>query len=258
VGPLARGVDDLALALEALAGYDPADPASVDRTAPDYLTVLSPATPPLTVGAPTSWFDDVLAGEVRTAWRTTLDRLGESGVAVRDVELPDLSTVGSIWLRLVASDSFAWHQATLASDPDGYTPAARGLFERGRTVTAVEVARAREERQALLVAMLDAMEGVDALILPTSAVPAPLTAEIATGQVTSDGRLISAANIGPTFMMPFNVTGQPALTVPVALSTERLPIAVQVVGRPFQEVTVLEVGKEVAAVMPVDLRPPLA
>jgi aspartyl-tRNA(Asn)/glutamyl-tRNA(Gln) amidotransferase subunit A len=104
--------------------------------------------------------------------------------------------------------------------------------------------------------MLEAMDGVDALILPASAVPAPTLDEVAENAVRSDGRSIGGENIGPAFMMPCNVTGQPSCLVPIALSGDGLPIGLQVVGRPFADDVVLQVASLLAATSTEDFRPP--
>jgi aspartyl-tRNA(Asn)/glutamyl-tRNA(Gln) amidotransferase subunit A len=254
VGPLARSVDDIALALEVLAGYEPTDATSVDQPVPRYRDAVR-NTDRLVVAAPSELPDDVLSNEVRAAWTDTLDRLGSSGVVVREVELPPFDEVMGMWRGLAGGEALLWHEPTLASDASRYSDGARGILESARGVTALDHARAEQDAHRLLLQLLDVMGDADVIIFPTSAVAAPPITEVTSIQVLSDGRPIPADYIGPRFMMPFNVTGQPALTVPVAIGPSDLPIAVQLVGRPFDEATVLRAGQQLASTMKVDLQP---
>lgn len=256
VGPMARSVEDLALALQVLAGHDPGDAASLDVPVPDYRGGLEGSPRDLVVGAPATWPGDVLSADVERAWRRSLDALAADGVRIAPVTLPAFDEVIATWLALCAGDALLWHEPTLTADPDGYSDGSRAFLEMARTSTAVDTARARRSAHALRLAIVDAMDGVDAMVLPTSAVPAPPIDEIATNTVRSDGRVIGGEQIGPAFMMPFNVTGQPSCAVPVALSAEGLPIGLQVVGRPFADDVVLRVAARLASTATADFRPP--
>lgn len=254
VGPLARSVEDLALALEVLAGYEPTDATSADHPVPRYRDSVD-RTGRLTFAVPSTLPDDVLSNEVRSAWAETLDRLRSSGVDLRTVELPPFDNVLGTWRGLAAGEALEWHEATLASDPSGYSDSTRGILESVRGVTALEHARAEQDAHQLHLQLLDAMGDADVIIFPTSAVVAPPITEAMSNQVLSDGRPIPGDYIGPQFMMPFNVTGQPALTVPVAVGASGLPVAVQLVGRQFDEATVLRAGRRLSSTMKVDLQP---
>ncbi len=256
VGPMGRSIEDLALGLQVLAGHDPADPTSLDYPVPDYRASLDATARNLTVGAPATWPGDVLSADVERAWRQALDDLAASGIEITTVELPGFDDVISIWLGLCAGDALLWHEPTLASNAADYSDGSRMFLELGRSSTALDVARARRSAHELLTAMLEAMDGVDALILPASAVPAPPIDEVAENAVRSDGRLIGGENIGPAFMMPCNVTGQPSCVVPIALSGDGLPIGLQVVGRPFADDVVLQVASLLSATSTEDFRPP--
>lgn len=255
LGPMARDVADIAAVLQVIAGYEPSDPASLDQPVPDYLS-SSDAAGALVVGAPAVWPDDVLAAEVEGAWRAAIDQLGAAGAEVRDIELPSADAVFPTWLTLTAGDANAWHEATLTARPDDYSEGSRLFLQGVAGTTAIDVSRAMIARHQLLVDNLAAMEGVDVMIMPVSAVTAPPIPEVTANAVLSDGRPISGDNVGPRFMMPYNVTGQPAITVPVAIASDGLPLAVQIVGRPFGEVAVLRAATLLAQRTDVDLRPP--
>ncbi len=121
-------------------------------------------------------------------------------------------------------------------------------------MTAADEAAARQEQWKLTLGMLDAMETVDVLILPATPSPAP------TAQELMSGVIVPGTNLGPEsiplFAMPFNITGQPSLTVPVAMSTKGVPLAVQIVGRPFDETSVLRAAYLLQTSLRLNLRPP--
>ena len=169
---------------------------------------------------------------------------------------PGEGVVFPTWLTLAAGDANVWHEATLTARPDDYSEGSRLFLQGVAGTTAIDVSRAMIARHQLLVDNLAAMDGVDVLIMPVSAVTAPPIPEIDANAVLSDGRPIAGDNVGPRFMMPYNVTGQPAMTVPVAIASDGLPLAVQVIGRPFGEVDVLRAATLLAESSSVDLRPP--
>lgn len=254
VGPMGRSVDDIATVLQVLAGPAPDDPSSADAAVPRYDDALARGAAGLVVGAPQEWVTDVLDPDVRAAWRAGLDRLTAAGVDVRPVELPDVSDVLSTWRGLTAGDAWRWHRTALAERGHLYSEHSRAMLESCESVTAADVADARHAQWTLRRDMIAAMHGVEALVLPITPVPAPTHEEIATNGITAGGRTVGGEYM-PLFAMPFNVTGQPALTVPIAMSSGGLPVAVQIVARPFDEAAVLRAAATLASVMPVDLTP---
>lgn len=255
VGPMGRTARDIALALHVMAGYEPTDATSADEPVPDYPAMTGGPGHRVTVGAPDEWVTRDLDPAVRAAWRRTLDNLNASGVRVRTVTLPDVTGAFAVWRGLTAGDAYLWHRPTLTSKADLYSPGTRALLQSFSTVTAVELAEARREQWDLHRAITAAMTGIDTIIVPATPVPAPTNTDIVTGRIPAGDKVITADLI-PALALPFNVTGQPSMTVPVGLTDSGLPVAVQVVGRRFDERAVLRTGAAIQTTVTADLRPP--
>jgi aspartyl-tRNA(Asn)/glutamyl-tRNA(Gln) amidotransferase subunit A len=102
--------------------------------------------------------------------------------------------------------------------------------------------RAQRTRTRLLADVLDAMEGRAALLAPTAGIAAPLVSGLGRVLATPDGGTVNLVSAVLRFTAPFNITGQPALALPTGLSPAGLPLSMQIVGRPFDELTVLQIG----------------
>jgi aspartyl-tRNA(Asn)/glutamyl-tRNA(Gln) amidotransferase subunit A len=255
IGPMARGLADIALVLQVIAGFEPSDLTSADRPVPSYPTRFERPADGLVVAAPEHYVTEHVDPEVHGAWRDTLDSLADAGARIVPTELPDLSGVLDVWRRLVAGDAWAFHRDPIALRGADYSDSSRGMLEAAASVTAAEEAEARRAQFELRRSMLEAMAGADALVLPVTPTPAFTDEELAAGRLVAGSVEVELITL-PLYCMPMNVTGQPALTVPVRLSERGLPLAVQVVGRPFGEPDVLRAGAAIAEVSPVDLRPP--
>ena len=132
-----------------------------------------------------------------------------------------------------------WHEPYLQTQADDYGPRVRRFLERGQATSATDYVRAQQARTRLRQDMLAQCSDIDALLTPGTLIPAPAhdarSVVIHGKEVKLLGPLISAT-------CPFNVTGQPALSVPCGFTTAGLPIALQIVGKPFEEVTILQIG----------------
>lgn len=252
VGPMARSVADCALALTVLAGYDAADPCSVDAEAQDYLAGAAS----LTIGAPEAWFADWIAPEVEANWRDTLRRLEQAGAQVRPVALPDLAPAMDLWVDLAAAEALAWHQPYLPTRAGDYGPAPLAILEQMKGVSAAAHARARRAAFDLRRAVEAAMDGLDVLVVPTTPTAAFPFAEARTDRIQSGARTLDAGTATTGFTRPFSVTGQPALAVPSGLTAEGMPLSAQVVGRRFDEAAVLRAGRLIEETIGFEATPP--
>jgi aspartyl-tRNA(Asn)/glutamyl-tRNA(Gln) amidotransferase subunit A len=237
-GPIARSVEDAAFALQAMAGHDPLDPGSLDRPVPDYRAGLEGGARGLRIGVPRTFFEDApaLSAEARAGIATTLAGLRAEGAVVRDATLPDLAQFIACSRVIMAAESFAIHRRDLAGRLGDYGAVAAGRFIQGAGVGAADYLDAQRLRAALAAAVDAALRDNDVLVTAISLATAPSFASQ------------SGAVAWPLQASPFNVTGHPALSVPVGLGRDGLPLAVQVVGRPFDEAGVLRVGRAIERV----------
>ena len=142
----------------------------------------------------------------------------------------------------------------LGHDRALYSEGARFTLQQFAAASAADEAAARLDQWALTLGVLDAMEGIDVLVLPAAPSPAPTTQELMSGV------LVPGTNVGPEsiplFAMPFSITGQPSLSIPVAMSSKGVPISVQIVGRHFDETSVLRAAYLLQTSLQLNLRPP--
>ena len=234
-GPIARSVEDAAIALQSMAGHDPLDPGSLDRPVPDYRAGLQGGVRGLRVGVPRAFFEEqpALSAEAHAGIAAALDHLQQDGAVVRDATLPDLAQFLACSRVVMAAESFAIHRHDLARRLGDYGQSASARFIQGAGIGAADYLDAQRLRGRLAAAVDAALRDHDVLVTAISLDVAP----------SFDSQL--GAVSWPLQASPFNVTGHPALSVPVGLARNGLPLAVQVVGRPFDEAGVLRAGRAI-------------
>jgi aspartyl-tRNA(Asn)/glutamyl-tRNA(Gln) amidotransferase subunit A len=234
VGPMARCVRDVALLTQALAGYDPADPGSVDRPADDYLGNLADGVRGWRVALASGPFFAVADGEVRAATRAAAGVFAELGARVTETALPVLDEAGAMNGLLLGAEATAYHHERLRENPAGFGADVREKLQRGLAHTATEYALARRAGSLLRRQFDLFFDDYDVLLLPATPTAAPRRDEPAAE---------AAARPSLTrFTAPFNLTGLPALSVPCGFTTSGLPIGLQIVARPWAEATALRAG----------------
>jgi aspartyl-tRNA(Asn)/glutamyl-tRNA(Gln) amidotransferase subunit A len=256
VGPMTRTVADAALMLQVLAGRDPADPSSADVPVPDYQAALQGDLRGLRLGLPADYFFAHLDPEVRDAVHATVGRLQAQGAAVEAVPLPRIQLAAAASFAIMRAEATAYHEPYLKARAAEYGADVRGRLLTGQFVLATQYLKAQRARQVLRAEVDAALARVHALIGPAAPLPAPPldTREVTVGGVTQDVRLWITRCTAP-----INVTGHPVLAVPCGLTTGGLPVGLQIIGRHFDEGTILRVGRAVEAGNPLGGRwPPLA
>ena len=239
VGPMTRNAADAALVLGAMAGYDAADPTSSVLPVPDYAAALTGEVRGLRVGFLRSFFFESATPEVRAAVETAARTLEKAGALVDDVALPGVRHTAAGALAVVATEAMTYHAAWLRTRRADYDPDVSTRLMVGAFVTGVHYVRGQQARALLRREVDDALVRHDVLLAPATPITAPGIDERQT--VLGDGPAdIRSALIRLT--RPFNFSGHPACSVPCGFSSAGLPIGMQIVGRPFDETTVLRVA----------------
>jgi len=235
-GPMARTVADCALMLGAMAGYDPADPTTSVLPVPDYTAALTGEVKGLRVGLLRAHFTDVAAPEVRDAVLAAAKALERAGAVVDEVNLVEVERVAAASFAIVPAEALAYHAEWLRTRRADYQPDVRERLMLGAFVTGLQYVRGQQARQLLRQEVDGALERRDVLLAPATPISAPRLGEKETtlGDGPSDVR---SALI--RFTRPFNLSGHPACSVACGFTTGGLPIGMQLVGRPFDEATVL-------------------
>jgi len=233
VGPLTSCVEDAAIMLQAIAGYDAADITSAEVPVTDYVSVLKEGARDLRVGVPRAYFFDDLDAEVSSAMGHALMGIETLVGHIKDVqiEVPTDRT-------LQAAEAYAYHAGNVAKHPGLYQAETVRRIRTGEKVTAAEY---MQKRCALEVArrnIRDVFAEVDLLITPTTPLPAPAIAELR----ADPGALRPAELKLLRNTRPFNVWGLPAISVPCGFTQSGLPIGLQIAGPHWREDLVLRLA----------------
>jgi len=258
VGPIARNVADVAVMLEAIAGHDPADSTASPREVPSYRTALDGTVRGLRVGLPREYFVEGMQPEVEAAVRAAVDELERLGAHVEAVSLPHTEYAIATYYLIATAEA----SSNLARyDGIRYGLRAPGRLALGEMYEATRAAgfgtevkrrimlgtyalsagyydayylKAQQIRTLIRMDFQKVFETCDALVTPV----APTTA-FRLGEKTADPLTMYLSDI---FTISVNLAGLPGLVVPCGFDTAGLPIGLQVIGRPFDEETVLRVG----------------
>ena len=239
-GPLTRRVEDAALTLAVIAGHDPGDVASASVPVGDYTKDLKRGLAGIRIGLPREHFWDRIEPRVEVVVRQAVRDLEKAGAAVKHVSIPHMAgALGAILVTEMASVT-AWHDRYLRQ-PDRrarYTPEVRALLDAGKFVFATDFLKAQRLRRVLIDEVRAAFDGVDVLATPTL----PLAAwDVAESHAEIAGEREHVLHACWRFTYPWNLTGLPALSVPCGFA-DGLPVGLQLVGRPFDEATILRAG----------------
>jgi aspartyl-tRNA(Asn)/glutamyl-tRNA(Gln) amidotransferase subunit A len=231
VGPMTRTVEDCAIMLGVLAVYDPRDPGSVPSPRGGFRSALERGPNGLRIGAPFSFVEATgdLDPETMAAYRQALSTFEQLGASVRLIELPLIDHAGTVSTVVRSAESFAFHEEDARERPEKFGAYFHQSLLEGALLTASDYLQALRGRTMIRQAMAELMESIDLIVLPTRPHPAhDFAAEMAAPR---DPRI--------SFTGLFNITGQPALSLPCGFSSERLPIGLQIVGRLYEDGTVL-------------------
>lgn len=240
VGPITRTVEDAALVLAALAGHDPRDPASLPTAAVDYRPHPDPDLTGVRVGVPRTHYFDHVDTEVATAVHRAITQLEALGTQLVEIDIPMTRYIQATQWGLMVPEATAYHESTLRTVPGLYQADIRVLLEAGELMSAGDYLRAQRARTLMRSEWARILEKVDVVAAPT----VPMAA-VQAGQETvtwSDDTIESVSDAYVRLSSPANITGVPALSVPVGHDAAGMPIGMQLLGRPFAERTLLQVG----------------
>lgn len=241
LGPLTKRVADAALVLQAIAGHDPYDPATVDLPVPDYSAGLEAGVRCLRCGIIRNYFWDEIDPEVAGAVETAAGVLRSAGATVTDVTIPIIEFAMRIGRIIVRSESSAYHLPLLRRQAEDYGPLTRLVLEAGALLPATAYLKAQRARVLIKRGFREAFRDYDVLLAPTTPAPAPPAALWAEGADPAVGAAVIDTFVRAAY--PGNLSGLPALSVPCGFTSAGLPAGLQIIGRPFDEATVLRVGR---------------
>ncbi len=228
-GPLARTVEDCALVLQALAGYDAKDAGSVRRPIPSYREALGEDLRGVKIGVLRHhWEQDVPASDdVRRAMDAALDVLGRLGAELEECRVRPLAAYFDVKIIIAESEIFSVHQANLSTRAKDFGADFRARVLPSVLFTAHDYVQATREHRRMRVEMEPLYAKFDAFV----------TAGMGEAPRITDYRSVSFWQ-KPSVLTAWNVTGQPVLALPNGFGKNGLPLGMQIVGRPFGELCV--------------------
>jgi len=227
---MGRSVADVALFLQGMAGPDPRDPGTVGQPAGDFSLSPPDGLRGKRIGLPPSRYFTGADPEVVLAVQAAVKQMEKLGASVQEIELsPTGYGAASSW-TIAYTEAFAFHRACFARQWGDYTPAFRRRITSAAMLTSEELVTAHRVRQVLTAEYRRVLGQVDVIVTPTVSHPA--------FPIGKPSPLSDMVN----FLRPVSLTGLPALSVPCGFTRAGLPVGMQLVGRPWEEGTVLRVG----------------
>ena len=233
-GPMAWSVEDVALLLQAMAGHDPEDPGSANRPVPDFHAGLAQGVRGKRIGVIRHFHesDNPVSPATLAGIENTLAVLRAEGAVISDITLPSLAEYNATGWAIIYAESFAVHEGWMQSAPEKYGEYMRHRLALGALMTSADYIQAQRRRRDLITRSIAATQGVDLLITASAMGEAP--------PITAVSKWASLEK--PGFTMPFNVLGWPALSLCSGFGEGGLPVSVQIIGKPFDDASVLAAG----------------
>jgi len=231
-GPMARSVRNVAVLLQVIAGYDPADPVSVNAPVDDYQEGLEKGVAGWNIAlADDQYVEANTAPEVLEAVRLAARVFEDQGARVSKITLPGFLEAAKANGLMVVSDAAAVHRERMAQQPEKFGADIRQRLETGKAYSSTEYILARQAQVELRRAFERIFNDYDILLTPATPMPAP---PIQGQDALEQARLLTR------FTAPFNLTGLPAISVPCGFTHQGLPIGLQIVAAPWAEAAILQ------------------
>lgn len=234
-GPLSWNVEDSALTMQVISGYDPLDPASANVPVPDFSATLGQDLAGLRIGYTRKFYleNPFLDPEATKALDAAAQQMAALGAVVDDVDMPPFEQFDAACRVIMFGEAYAIHETDIKTRPHAYGRYAYQHLISGAVLSAADYVQAQRLRRELTAAVNQGLLGTyDALLAPNA---------LGTATPFSDFGP-DAGRWGGMLTGPFNVTGNPALALPIGFASNGLPLSAQIVGRPFEEPTVLRIG----------------
>ena len=243
VGILVRSVQDAALVLQAIAGYDVHDASSLSQAVGNYSLAVQQADTPPRLGVLREFFRDYADAETQQHTEATVERLARAGASVREVSLPQsYATVLAAHRIIMKVEAAAFHADMFRTQREQYGPRLRETIEMGLVIPSVDYLRAQRLRRLFQQEVPQMFQDVDILVTPSAPTPAPRDLH-----TTGDAR----------FQSPWSHAGVPTLTLPSGLSQTGMPLGIQLVAPALEEERLLRAARWCEAALNIRLAPPL-
>jgi len=242
VGPITKTVEDAALMMNVISGYDDLDPNSIRAPVPNFTASLRKSIKNLKIGIPENHFFTHIQEDVLLSVREATKQLERLGAQLDYFEFPNLKPIMAAYDAIDTAEVSSYHEDFYRKRKSDYQPDVKSYIELGFTVTAVQYLKAQRLRALLTNKLRELFCKFHVIVTPTQPMPAP--ALKASTVTFGDGFEENVLNAMVRFLAPFNLTGLPAISVRCGFTSSRpkLPIGLQIIGDLFDEATVLRVA----------------
>ncbi len=234
VGPMARTVGDAAALLSVMAGFDPKDEATRRGAVPDYLNDLGGGLKGIKIGVPHDQFLSRMEPGVGAAIQDSLGALKKAGATLVDVRFPPLDPIVGAHRAIIFSEAAAAHEDLIRTRAAEFSDEVRPLLQSGLFLTAAQYLAGQQVRRNTIAAYRSLWKSFDVLVTPSSPIAAPAIGATTAMLLGQETPLVRAFL---DLTLPFNLTGQPAISIPCGFTPGKLPVGLQLVGRPWDEST---------------------
>jgi aspartyl-tRNA(Asn)/glutamyl-tRNA(Gln) amidotransferase subunit A len=232
--------------LQATAGFDSKDPRCADEPVPDYSRFVGQPIGGLRIGLIEEYFDGLMVRDVRAAFDKAIEQFNNLGAKIETVRVAHMNLISPVWVCITRSENASAHAPYLKTRARDYSTGLLSQIVSSMLIPAGTYMTAQRVRRLICEEFDKILSKVDVIVTPTSPMAAPTIEECEQGFVIADGKKISLRDTGVNFRSlgtaPFNVTGHPALSVCCGFTPNDLPIGMQIVGKVFDERTVLQVA----------------
>ena len=239
VGPMTKTVEDAALMMNIVAGFDPQDATSMDVPVPDYTEALKGGISKVRLGIPKEHFLEPLDSDVSAAFNKAVEVLKGLGATIQEVSLPYVGLSSLAAPFIVVSEASAYHERWFKTKANLYTPEVNRFIKIGNLMVAAHYIKAQRIRRLICRDFDLALKKVDALITPTLPITAPKVGENVVTVGTTKAPINAACGRN---MYPLSMSGLPAISLPCGFSQGGLPIGLQIIGRPFDESGIIRIA----------------
>jgi aspartyl-tRNA(Asn)/glutamyl-tRNA(Gln) amidotransferase subunit A len=235
-GVFARSVRDAAMGLDAVAGYDPRDPASVHQGEPAHARWLEPQVRGIRIGVLRRFLEDEVDAAIQSAFEQALQALRAAGAQVVDVEVPELQCAAMTSMLTSAAEAAAANVRWTRERPDDFQAEIKRRLAGGLGITASEYLTVQRARYRIRETVRAAFDSVDLLANPTTNRPAP---PVALGHRANGDQTYKLGYTHSSLLRFPSMLGLPGCSIPCGMHPEGLPIGLQLVGRWFDDQRVL-------------------
>ncbi len=237
-GPMARVVEDTAHMLNAIAGHDPKDPTSNTAPVSNYTSALREDVKGMVIGVPRDYINECAPRTEPIVLKlvgTAIDELQSLGARVVEVKVPMLNLATIANAVIYYNEFWAAHRSGAAEVLKTGAAQRRARIYLGILTNSADYIQAQRVRSRMRAEFAEVFKQVDCLALPCQTGPAPRVKDV--GPIDTLFK-----HVVPEYNGPFNLAGLPTLVVPCGFSENKLPIALQLAGKPFDETTILRAG----------------